>query len=56
MRIHFKTGQVMEDVPYEVIKTLCDNMVKGTPNFQTFTDKDGKYFITINVSEILYIR
>lgn len=57
MKIYFKTGQVMEDVPSDIVKVLCNNMTKtNSPQFQSFSDNDGNILFHINVSEILYIR
>lgn len=57
MRIYFKTGQVMEDVPHDIVKVLCNSMANtGSSTFQTFVDKNGNVLFHINVSEILYIR
>ncbi len=53
--IKMKNGDVI-NVSYEVYSKLCDGMNKGISQFASFTDNNQKYFLTINLNEVMYIK
>jgi hypothetical protein len=54
MRIVFNNEREIE-ITQEVADILRDNILKGAKQWQTFSDKDGKVVLFINLSEVSFI-
>ncbi|NRT13652.1 hypothetical protein [Flavobacterium sp. 14A] len=55
MTIHFKNGTTLK-VLQETAEILKKNITKGCSDFQIFSDQDGKVFLFIKLSEIVFIE
>lgn len=54
MTIHFKNG-TKKEILQATAEILKQNIIKGCPDFQIFSDEKDKVFLFVKVSEIILI-